>query len=136
MPSEEIIVCVKCTSVLDRKEIAGIEVDICPSCGGVWLDRGELEKLGEKSDAELDEMRSALGIDKNVPPVPSDTTTACPVCQGTLKEVQFGNILIDYCGSCKGLWLDKGEFDAAVKLVKEKGLPVESILVLAGQIAG
>jgi len=23
----------------------GIEIDICPSTGGVWLDRGELEKL-------------------------------------------------------------------------------------------
>lgn len=25
----------------------GIEIDICPSTGGVWLDRGELEKLIE-----------------------------------------------------------------------------------------
>jgi uncharacterized protein len=23
----------------------GIEIDVCPSTGGVWLDRGELEKL-------------------------------------------------------------------------------------------
>lgn len=25
----------------------GIEIDVCPSSGGVWLDRGELEKLIE-----------------------------------------------------------------------------------------
>jgi Zn-finger nucleic acid-binding protein len=24
---------------------AGIEIDVCPQCRGVWLDRGELEKL-------------------------------------------------------------------------------------------
>ena len=29
----------------------GIEIDYCPSCRGVWLDRGELDKLIEKSTA-------------------------------------------------------------------------------------
>ena len=24
---------------------AGVQLDICPNCGGVWLDRGELEKI-------------------------------------------------------------------------------------------
>lgn len=27
----------------------GIEIDYCPECRGVWLDRGELDKLIEKS---------------------------------------------------------------------------------------
>ncbi len=30
-------------------ERQGIEIDYCPSCRGVWLDRGELDKLIEKS---------------------------------------------------------------------------------------
>lgn len=29
----------------------GIEIDYCPDCRGVWLDRGELDKLIEKSTA-------------------------------------------------------------------------------------
>lgn len=32
-------------------ERQGIEIDYCPSCRGVWLDRGELDKLIEKSTA-------------------------------------------------------------------------------------
>lgn len=28
----------------------GIEIDYCPECRGVWLDRGELDKLIERSD--------------------------------------------------------------------------------------
>jgi Zn-finger nucleic acid-binding protein len=34
-------------------ERSGIEIDYCPSCRGVWLDRGELDKLidGEESAA-------------------------------------------------------------------------------------
>jgi len=30
-------------------ERQGIEIDYCPQCRGVWLDRGELDKLIEKS---------------------------------------------------------------------------------------
>ncbi|WP_188420319.1 TFIIB-type zinc ribbon-containing protein [Oxalicibacterium solurbis] len=31
----------------------GIEIDYCPQCRGVWLDRGELDKLIERSVAAL-----------------------------------------------------------------------------------
>jgi Zn-finger nucleic acid-binding protein len=30
-------------------ERQGIEIDYCPNCRGVWLDRGELDKIIEKS---------------------------------------------------------------------------------------
>lgn len=36
---------------LVMSERQGIEIDYCPSCRGVWLDRGELDKLIEKSSA-------------------------------------------------------------------------------------
>lgn len=30
----------------------GVEIDYCPQCRGVWLDRGELDKLIERSAAQ------------------------------------------------------------------------------------
>ncbi len=30
-------------------ERCGIEIDYCPECRGIWLDRGELDKILEKS---------------------------------------------------------------------------------------
>lgn len=33
-------------------ERKGIEIDYCPECRGIWLDRGELDKLLEKAKAE------------------------------------------------------------------------------------
>ncbi|WP_120501959.1 zf-TFIIB domain-containing protein [Roseovarius sp. EL26] len=30
-------------------ERAGVEIDYCPQCRGVWLDRGELDKIIERS---------------------------------------------------------------------------------------
>ena len=34
---------------LVMSERQGVEIDYCPSCRGVWLDRGELDKLIERS---------------------------------------------------------------------------------------
>jgi Zn-finger nucleic acid-binding protein len=36
-------------TVLVPVERSGIEIDHCPSCRGVWLDRGELDKIIERS---------------------------------------------------------------------------------------
>ncbi len=32
---------------------SGVEIDYCPSCRGVWLDRGELDKIIERSNAYM-----------------------------------------------------------------------------------
>ena len=31
----------------------GVEIDYCPKCRGVWLDRGELDKLISKSEQQI-----------------------------------------------------------------------------------
>ena len=36
-------------TVLVMSDRQGIEIDYCPSCRGVWLDRGELDKIIERS---------------------------------------------------------------------------------------
>ena len=42
-------VCKDVTLLMTEKK--GIEIDYCPECRGIWLDRGELEKLTEKAMA-------------------------------------------------------------------------------------
>lgn len=42
--------CPQCSDqTLVMTERQGVEIDYCPSCRGVWLDRGELDKLLERS---------------------------------------------------------------------------------------
>ncbi len=36
---------------LVMSERSGVEIDYCPECRGVWLDRGELDKILERSRA-------------------------------------------------------------------------------------
>jgi Zn-finger nucleic acid-binding protein len=39
------MMCPKCSKDMKIKTIMDVELDICPSCKGVWLDEGELGKL-------------------------------------------------------------------------------------------
>jgi uncharacterized protein len=45
--------CPICNVQLVMSERQGIEIDYCPKCRGVWLDRGELDKIIERSASEM-----------------------------------------------------------------------------------
>ena len=42
-------------TTLHMSERQGVEIDYCPQCRGVWLDRGELDKLIARSDDDFDD---------------------------------------------------------------------------------
>jgi uncharacterized protein len=44
--------CPLCSVDLVMSDRQGIEIDYCPKCRGVWLDRGELDKIIERSAQE------------------------------------------------------------------------------------
>src|SRR3546814_8233828 len=44
-------VCVETDLVMTARQ--NVEIDYCPKCRGVWLDRGELDKIIERSAAEV-----------------------------------------------------------------------------------
>jgi Zn-finger nucleic acid-binding protein len=126
------LTCVKCTSVLDKARIGDVEVDLCPSCGGLWLDHGEIERLGRGKAEDLGRLRAALS-GSTAPEPASETTTSCPACPGQLNVVVLGPINVEYCNKCHGIFLDKGELDQAVKAVA--GTTVRQVIALAGSVA-
>jgi uncharacterized protein len=44
--------CPNDSATLVMSERAGVEIDYCPECRGVWLDRGELDKILDRAEAE------------------------------------------------------------------------------------
>ena len=66
---EHIMNCPVCNNVnLVMSERQGIEIDYCPQCRGVWLDRGELDKIIDRSSA-------SAPMQKNENPPPSYNPT-------------------------------------------------------------
>lgn len=47
--AESDVKCPKCDIPLVMSERQGVEIDYCSQCRGVWLDRGELDKIIERS---------------------------------------------------------------------------------------
>jgi hypothetical protein len=52
----------------------GVEIDYCPKCRGVWLDRGELDKIIDRSIGEAAPVRASA-------PPPPPQQPAAPVYQ-------------------------------------------------------
>lgn len=47
-----LLMCTNDNTAMQTLERGGVQFDMCPSCRGVWLDRGELEKLMEAATAD------------------------------------------------------------------------------------
>lgn len=45
--------CPTCNITLLMTDRQGVEIDYCPQCRGIWLDRGELEKIIDRSAGTL-----------------------------------------------------------------------------------
>lgn len=56
-------VCKDVTLLMSEKK--GIEIDYCPECRGIWLDRGELEKLIEKENEVISHDYDTSDYDKH-----------------------------------------------------------------------
>jgi Zn-finger nucleic acid-binding protein len=129
--------CVKCNSILDRAAFEGLEVDLCPKCGGLWLDRGEITRAAKLPEQELTRLRTLLTGAKGPPPLPTENKAPCPACPGSLAEVLLGAVHVDYCNKCHGIFLDRGELQAAVEAVRAKSRDTSSHdVVIAISTAG
>jgi len=79
------------------------EVDVCPKCQGLFLDKKEVEALtGSHSLHEL--LTKYTGLN-------SDVQILCPNCGGLMESMDAGNVRVDVCLDCFGVWLDAGELE-------------------------
>lgn len=81
--------------------LSNVEVDACPKCQGIFLDRGEIKALTGSSDLHQ-LLTKYLGLD-------SDSQLVCPNCGGLMDGEDAGDVRVDVCIKCHGVWLDAGE---------------------------
>lgn len=93
--------------------VADLEVDGCPSCGGVWLDQGELRALAS-DEARLRALDECF-VQRAIPFSQDGEARLCPICAIALCPIEydaFRGIRLDNCPKCDGVWLDHGEAGA------------------------
>jgi len=125
LKSETTHACPGCKTNLNAYTVFGMEIEGCPKCRGIFLDKDELRKLKDKAQKGswqvlrwLDDETEAIG---NTSTMPSKRT--CPKCDDTqMVSACFGEsgIMIDWCPGCNGTWLDRDEFADIVKFLTDK----------------
>ncbi len=104
--------CPRCDRETEVQRVRATDVNSCPGCKGMFLDRGDLNKVAEPITGDLE--FSTVDLDSFKHP-DSHGPTQCPRCEtAVMKKVEFiiyTNIILDYCEQCRGFWLDGRELD-------------------------
>ena len=123
--------CPRCKLSLRKVDYEGVEVDMCDTCWGFWLDTGELEDVLEKRNLTFskEEKKAVLRLK----PASAKGPTApapCPKCETIMKRVHYDagvHLVIDRCDD-HGVWLDTGEIKK-VQALAEKSQEVHKLLL-------
>jgi Zn-finger nucleic acid-binding protein len=105
--------CPLCSQGLVHARIAGTHVLFCNRCHGLLLPMSALPGLIEQIHRTVD--KPAV----QAPPEPADLQRVvhCPRCQQRMDTHFYagpGNVIVDSCGACLVLWLDRGELTRIV----------------------
>jgi Zn-finger nucleic acid-binding protein len=75
--------CPNDSATLVMSERSGVEIDYCPECRGVWLDRGELDKIIERAENEMAKSAPAPAA-----PAPASAPIIVPMPQQQQQQQQ------------------------------------------------
>lgn len=79
-----------------------------------FVERAEEDLYFAVKDRELiDEMK--VELQKAEAARGKERILSCPKCAGQLDSYTYMEFVLDRCGSCGGIWLDKGELEGIVR---------------------
>ena len=96
-----------------------LEIDQCFVCGGVWFDKGELDKYTTEKITIINAPSIGKTLDKEM----NAKEGNCPKCSVAMKKTPYDkepSITLDVCEKCKGIWLDSTEVDRVERANKAK----------------
>lgn len=126
---------------LTRVVIAGVELDKCHKCDGIWCDRDEMERLRDLKVSEVEELLEQKYGSPSFHEGKPVGHMRCPRCGEEARLIEYTAsygrpVNIDRCQKCFGVWLDDRELNAIVEEKKrvDKITPEGPLLALLRSI--
>lgn len=108
--------CPRDGTALAQVKVLGLELDKCHHCDGIWLDRGELERLRDAKISGVEEALERKYGNPQAQPGTVDAHMRCPRCQDArllrYTYTYLNPVSIDRCERCHGIWVDDEELEA------------------------
>ena len=99
--------CPGCANDMAQVEVHAVEIDRCPSCGGIVLDKGESEVIDSLGLAPVIEGGVAAAHTHR------QTGAHCHECARPMIALTgAGDVEYDWCDGCERLFFDRGELSA------------------------
>ena len=123
----EPIQCSACSHTMIEVQEDGVDIDVCPSCGGVWCDVGELEHLidtKQSTESPQQDMALRQSNSHTSPSNDQNAVRSCPICSRPMARENFSKssgVIVDRC-RFHGFFLDKDELDQVVAFADQGGL--------------
>jgi Zn-finger nucleic acid-binding protein len=125
--------CPQCREPMVIYELDGVELDSCLRCGGVWLDAGELETLGNLSGIAPGPLAAALmRVQKG-----KRGARRCPRCRRAMlpfDPADDGALMLDRCPRGDGLWFDRGELGLLLQKYSANNAEAAAVRNLLGNM--
>ncbi|HET9066655.1 MAG TPA: zf-TFIIB domain-containing protein [Gemmatimonadales bacterium] len=106
----------------------GVEIDLCRRCGGVWLERGKVQRLRSVGAAsttprlvvreephigQCHHCHAPLGRhEEHCGACGRGNLLDCPACERQMAAVIRQGLRLDHCRKCNGTWFDHDELSA------------------------
>jgi Zn-finger nucleic acid-binding protein len=115
-------ICPRCRVSLNHYAYRNRDLDMCPHCGGVWLDRGEFRDLTREADV-YQSQPAPKGYIRG-PIRDSIQYIPCVRCGSLMNRKNFAKISGVIIDECKhhGVWLDGGELERIRIFIADGGL--------------
>jgi Zn-finger nucleic acid-binding protein len=106
--------CPACGTALRERRTAGILLDECVACGGIWFDRSELEQYRLRAERQSPSTDGTFAARDDLEP------RGCPRCQSrTLRHGSIAGQRVFRCTGCRGTFLSRS---AVMKLGRVKAV--------------
>jgi uncharacterized protein len=109
--------CPECDLELVTTVVATIELDSCQQCSGIWFDYNELKTVSETDSRHLPEMDNLLSVAERTV---ERRKRKCPCCKTLMSLKQRGDVELDNCQRCAGIWLDGGELTLVLEAYQKE----------------